>query len=165
VRDSHGMVHASVCNSVDALVDSAVAKSQLVALRTVEFCRNWGFSTLMLEGDSLIVVNALNRTGLNWSMYGNIIADIQAVFQGFHSWKICHTQWRANLAAHTLAKEGVHQATPIGPWPSSFSKNLKLKMLLFQFDLFSYLFILFFKLIFYFSFQENINILRRMIKK
>jgi len=69
------------------------------------------FPRIILEGDSLLMVNALNKTGLNWSMNGQILADIQEVLLCFQSWKICHTERRANSVAHQLAKEGVQNAT------------------------------------------------------
>jgi hypothetical protein len=77
------------------------------ALHTVEFCRNRSFTRIILEGDSLLVVQAINRNGGNWStMHGNIIADIQEGFLGFRSWKTCHTKRGANSTAHILALSG-----------------------------------------------------------
>jgi hypothetical protein len=74
-------------------------------------CRNRGFLYIVLEGDSSIVVNAINKGGLRWSIYGQILADIQGLVVCFHSWSMCHTRRGANNAAHFLAKEGLKYAT------------------------------------------------------
>jgi hypothetical protein len=39
-------------------------------------CRSRGFTRIILEGDSLIVVNALNTADKNWCNFGQILADI-----------------------------------------------------------------------------------------
>jgi ribonuclease HI len=57
--------------SLKARVNPAVAEA-FAALRAAEFCRNWGLDKIISEGDSLQVVNALNRPGQNWSMNGQI---------------------------------------------------------------------------------------------
>jgi ribonuclease HI len=103
-------VHAVFCHSVDALVDPVVADA-LTTLHTVEFCRNWSYTRLILEGDSLLVVQAINRTRVNWSRHENIIAYIKEVLTSIYSWKTCHTKQRANSTAHILAQVGAHHAT------------------------------------------------------
>jgi hypothetical protein len=104
---SHGFT--SVRLLVEASVDLVVAEA-LATLRTIEFCRNRGFTSLILEGDSLQVMNAISKIGLNRCMYGHVIADIQQVLHGFHSLKISHTKRGANSVAHPLDKDGVHQS-------------------------------------------------------
>jgi hypothetical protein len=71
----------------------------------VEFRRNRGLTSIILEGDSLLVDNAINMLGFNWSLLGNIISDIQGILYGFHNWKV----QRTNAVAHFLAKDGVNQ--------------------------------------------------------
>jgi ribonuclease HI len=110
VRDCIGRVVAAACHCVESLVEPAIAEA-LAALRTNEFCRNRGFLYIVLEGDSSIVVNAINKGGLRWSIYGQILADIQGLVVCFHSWSMCHTRRGANNAAHFLAKEGLKYAT------------------------------------------------------
>jgi ribonuclease HI len=84
------------------MVDPVVGEA-LAALHTVEFCRHNGFSSIVLEGDSLLVVQAINNTGVNWSRIGFIIDDIRNILKGFQWWKICHTKRQGNRVAHTLA--------------------------------------------------------------
>lgn len=85
---------------MNACVDPVVVEA-LAALHTVEFCHNRGLRSIILEGDSLIVVNAINKSGLNWSLLGNLILDIQGLLHGFHNWKVCYTPRGTNAAAHS----------------------------------------------------------------
>jgi hypothetical protein len=66
---------------------------------------------LFWKGDSLIVVNAINGVWLNWSFLENIILDIQTLLNEFLYWKVCYTPRGTNIAAHSLAKEGVIQGS------------------------------------------------------
>jgi hypothetical protein len=59
MSDFQGMVHAAFCHLVDVLVDPIVAEA-LAALHMVEFFRNQGYIRFVLEGDSLLVVYAIN---------------------------------------------------------------------------------------------------------
>jgi ribonuclease HI len=77
-------VQADFCLQVNILAEPVVGEA-LAALQMIEFCRIRGYTRIILEGDSLIVVQAINRIGENWSRYENIIADIQAVLAGFRS--------------------------------------------------------------------------------
>jgi ribonuclease HI len=108
VWDVHGFVVAALSHSVIVMGNPEVAEA-LAALHTIEFCRNHGFNSIILEGDSLIVVNAINRVGLNWSFLENIILDIQTLLKEFLYWKVCYTPRGTNIAAHSLVKEGVIQ--------------------------------------------------------
>jgi hypothetical protein len=60
MRDFQGTVHATFCHSVDVLVDPVLAEA-LATLHTVEFCKNQGYTRLILEEDSLLVVQAINH--------------------------------------------------------------------------------------------------------
>jgi hypothetical protein len=62
-----------------------------------------------LEDDSLIVVNAINRVGLNWSFLENIILNIQTLLKKFLHWKVCYSPRETNIATHSLTKEWVIQ--------------------------------------------------------
>jgi hypothetical protein len=56
-------------------------------------------------------VNALNAAGPNFSTYGQIVMDDQAVLHTFWSWQVYHTKRGAYPVAHGLAKEGVKHGT------------------------------------------------------
>jgi ribonuclease HI len=80
-------------SEVRFLTDPIIAES-FATLRVVEFYRNRGFSHIILEGDSLIVVTALNNRDDNWRSrrYEQIMNDIDVVIYCFDSWQCCHTK-------------------------------------------------------------------------
>jgi ribonuclease HI len=80
IRDSSGKVYAAASHVVDFLIDPIVGES-MAALKVVEFCKNMGLDRIMVEGDSLQVVNAINKPGLNWGKYGHIVANIHEVLR------------------------------------------------------------------------------------
>jgi ribonuclease HI len=82
IRDSNGNVNAAAIHVVDFLVDPVVGESMAV-LKVVEFCKNRGLDMIMVEGDSLQVVNSINKPGLNWGKCGHIVADIHEVLRSF----------------------------------------------------------------------------------
>lgn len=110
IKDSSGNVYATASHVVDFLTNTIVEES-MAALKAVEFCKNMGLDRIMVEGDSLQVVNAINKPGLNWGKYGHIVADIHEALRYFQMWKLCHTPREANSAAYMFAKEGIHFAS------------------------------------------------------
>jgi ribonuclease HI len=75
------------------------------ALHAVELCRDVGIQNLILEGDSLAVVKAIESRVQTNHYYGQIIEDIRVVLSSRRSWSVRHTKREANGAAHGLAKE------------------------------------------------------------
>ncbi|XP_042983225.1 uncharacterized protein LOC122312634 [Carya illinoinensis] len=103
VRDSSGMVMASMCSSMlldpDPLLGEAVA-----ALKASTLCSNIGLDQVMLEGDSLAVVQAVQSREECWSPTGLVIRDIKLVLSRICTWSIHHISRRLNVVAHVLAK-------------------------------------------------------------
>jgi ribonuclease HI len=102
----YGEGDAARSTTVEFSTEPVVAEA-IAALHAAEFSRDLGLQMIILEGDSLQVVNAIQDTGPNWSRYGHIVADIRTVLQGFQGWQICHTKRATNYAAHGLAKEAI----------------------------------------------------------
>ena len=65
-----------------------------------ELCRDLGLLDVILEGDSLQVVQALRSMSQNWSPYGQIVDDARSVLYT-RSWTVSHVRREANSAAHT----------------------------------------------------------------
>jgi hypothetical protein len=105
-RDYNGTVVAAACHSVMFFTEPIIVET-LATLRAVEFCINRGFFHNFWEGDSLIVITALNKRDENWRRHGQIMHDIDMVLNYFQSWRCCYTKRWTNKAAHRLAKEGV----------------------------------------------------------
>jgi hypothetical protein len=90
IRDFSGNLQAASCH-VEFLMADPVVGEALAALHTMEFCRDNGFSSIVLEGDSLLI-QAIDNTGVNWNMIGFIIDDIRIILKRFMWWRICHTK-------------------------------------------------------------------------
>jgi hypothetical protein len=60
----------------------------IAALRATEYCRNRGFSNIILEGDSLQVVQSLAKTDFNWTQHGQIMEDIREIMRSFPDWLV-----------------------------------------------------------------------------
>ncbi|XP_042958120.1 uncharacterized protein LOC122293670 [Carya illinoinensis] len=73
----------------------------------VLFSKEAGFLDLMLEADSLHVVEKLEKPVEDWSIGGLIVKDTRNVLKSFVSWSVCHTKRDANMVAHKLAKDAL----------------------------------------------------------
>jgi ribonuclease HI len=81
------------------------------AMLTVEFCKERGVQDIILEGDSLQVVQGLNERTPSWRRYGHLIDDTRALLGTYSRWMVHHVKRDANRAAHGLAKEGLRIVT------------------------------------------------------
>jgi ribonuclease HI len=104
IRDGNGLVTAALSRTVNVRMDPTTAEAT-AALHAVELCRDVGVQNLILEGDSLAVVKAIESRAQTNHYYGQIIEDIRVVLSSRRSWSVRHTKREANGAAHGLAKE------------------------------------------------------------
>jgi hypothetical protein len=74
VRDHAGGVVVMACETKEFVNDPAVAEA-LAARRGVELCEEWGIRKLLLEGDALLIVQALTSDIGGWAPYGMITMD------------------------------------------------------------------------------------------
>jgi ribonuclease HI len=84
-----------------------VVAEALGALRAAEFSRDLGFQDVILEGDSLAVVQDIQSLGSTCIAHGQIVEDTRFVLNSHRSWMIGHTKRNGNQAAHGLAKYAV----------------------------------------------------------
>jgi hypothetical protein len=67
------------------------------------------FQKVSFEGDSMIVVSALNREDHCWSAYGQLIEDTKIKLNSFSSKRVKHVPGVANNVSHCLAKFALSQ--------------------------------------------------------
>jgi ribonuclease HI len=106
VRDYQGFPLAAQSLVHNSLHSPVVAEA-LGALRAAEFSRDSGFQDVILEGDSLTVVQDIRAMVSNCTAHGQIVEDTWAVLNSRRSWMIGHTKREGNQAAHELAKFAV----------------------------------------------------------
>jgi ribonuclease HI len=107
-RDEMGEVKAALCTALPYIQNPSVAEA-FGARRAVEFARERGFSSIVIEGDSREVVLALGNSGDCCVSYGDLVSDTRALLSSFPHWKIAQVGREGNKATHCLAKLVVSQ--------------------------------------------------------
>jgi ribonuclease HI len=83
-RNSQGEVVASMsapkCYIIALDIAGAVA-----ALRAITFCRELGFTRVVLEGDAIQIVQVLKSSTHNWNSYGHLIKEARNQLHGIHT--------------------------------------------------------------------------------
>ncbi|XP_040987666.1 uncharacterized protein LOC121235384 [Juglans microcarpa x Juglans regia] len=103
VRNSEGAVMASLCSSMDLFPNPLLGEA-VAARRASSFCAELGLQHIILEGDSLSVVKAIQHKEDSWSDTGLVIRDIKVMLSKFLSWSVLHVHREVNVIAHHLAK-------------------------------------------------------------
>ncbi|XP_042974848.1 uncharacterized protein LOC122306483 [Carya illinoinensis] len=103
VRDSEGLVIASLCSSI-TLNPNPMLGEAVAALRATILCAELGLTQIIIEGDALNVVQAVQSEEENWNAFGMVIRDVKSLLSKVREWSIQHTHREFNVIAHTLAK-------------------------------------------------------------
>lgn len=90
-------------------VSSTVLAESLAASASVLFARNLGMVQLEVQGDAMLVVNALqsDTATLAHGSFGNVLNDARQVLKSFQSWKVTFGRRETNKIAHRLARLGL----------------------------------------------------------
>jgi ribonuclease HI len=103
VRDHEGMVVAAKCTTQRMINDPLNAET-IAAWAAACFIRLKGFDKIILEGDSMGVVQSLTGDAQCWAQAGQLIDDTKRILYDCSSWKVQHVHREANTAADRLAK-------------------------------------------------------------
>ena len=106
VRDHHREIIAALKRRETGSPESIQAEF-VGALMAAEFSRDLGLQDLILEGDSISIVNVLRSSVPNWSPFGQIIEDACGILFSRRSWDVMHVKREANMVAHFLAKNAI----------------------------------------------------------
>jgi ribonuclease HI len=79
----------------------------IAAWRAVILCEELGLQSVEFEGDSMVVVNALNSNTPYWRACGSIVEDTRDRLLQFLTWSVQHARREANQVAHFLAKHAL----------------------------------------------------------
>ena len=90
VRDNEGRVLASLAKKIP-LPQSVVDVEVTAARRALILAKELQFNSIVLEGDSAIITQALQAEELSLASFGNIIVEAQSYAKTFHSFKVNHT--------------------------------------------------------------------------
>ena len=105
VRDSTGLVIAALSQRV-RLPGSVDVVEALAACRAMHFARELNLHHMMIEGDSLRVIQAIIDTWLVQTLCGHIIDEIRLLSLLF-TCSFLHVNRKGNILAHALARRVV----------------------------------------------------------
>ena len=77
---------------------------------------------VILEGDSEIVINALNEAPHSLASFGLLIQDVKCFANLFHCIKFSHVHRKGNSVAHNLARHARH-VTGFQAWMENVSSH------------------------------------------
>lgn len=131
-RDSNGKVIAHKCSYYRYISDPLVAEA-FGAKLCAEFGMFIGFRSVILEGDAVGVVNALNRVDNYEGIVSNLIGETCLMLKNFDRWSVKHVGREGNKVAHSLAKLAVSNLQNqvwFGSFPSVLSELVTFEMYL-----------------------------------
>ena len=92
--------------SVSFLLSHSVDDMEaLVCWREIEFVAEIGLRRVIFEGETTMVINAINQGNAGFSTYGNIIEDIRCQAVVFQSFVFNHVSHSCNCVTDALAKK------------------------------------------------------------
>lgn len=89
IRDQNGKVAATLMSSHD-LYPYPLLGETFVTLKAVILCIELKLPNIVLESDSLSVVQAIKGVEGNWSSVGLLVRDIQKFLNCLLIWYVCH---------------------------------------------------------------------------
>ncbi|XP_028114804.1 uncharacterized protein LOC114312721 [Camellia sinensis] len=106
VRDHKGAVIAamSVKRASEMDVDFIVA---FAVLATIQFVLDMGLHHIILEGDSLVIVRALQSSWAFMASFGHFVEQAKSLLARFRSWGVKHVKREGNSVAYCLARMAI----------------------------------------------------------
>ena len=93
----------------------------LAARRALWFGRELDFHSVVVEGDSKIIINSINGNTMDHSEFGHILHDIKFLCSFFSCISFQHVRRQGNGLAHKLARRAL--SNPLDVWMESVPPN------------------------------------------
>ena len=103
IRDSLGQVAAVLCRKLEAPLSPLEAESKAFEAGIL-FALSRGFTDVVLEGDSQVLVNALAGSSSSPSAMASVIQGVLELCMGFTQIQFFHVKRQGNTPAHLVAK-------------------------------------------------------------
>ena len=107
VRDSNGQAIASLSEQTSLPFSPEIVEAMATA-RAISFVQDLGFTSFILEGDSVNVINTLNSDEKSLSNYGHILSSTKSMLVASSCVSFSHVRCAGNYVAHNLAKHARH---------------------------------------------------------
>ena len=95
----------------------------LATRRAAAFTREMGIESCILEGDSQIVIKALQDGDKTFSEFGHLLQDMLSHLNSFKNWSLSHTLKQGNAVADALARRAKF-SFPFTIWLESVPPDL-----------------------------------------
>ena len=106
-RDVNGLVLASCAKKIHQSF-KPVEIEAIAAATALTFAKDLSFQRIILEGDSLEVIQALLEKIETLTPTGLLLEDVRSLSQNFDLLLYSHTKRDGNVVAHSLAKYALH---------------------------------------------------------
>ncbi|XP_050290614.1 uncharacterized protein LOC126728906 [Quercus robur] len=122
VRDLAGLVISTLSQKI-RFPGLAVMVEALVACRAVFFAKEISVFRVVVEGDSLQVIKAVNSLKRSKTPYGHIIDETRLLSSSLSCYNFVHVQREGNKLAHALARRAV-VSIDTDVWMEDLSRDL-----------------------------------------
>ena len=103
IRDEYGLVLGS-CSKLLPQAYSAMVVEALAAATALALAEDLGMTRVILEGDSLVIINALREEEQILSPIGLLLEDVRMLSISFQKLLYSHTKREGNSVAHNLTR-------------------------------------------------------------
>jgi ribonuclease HI len=115
IRDGRGLPIATLCKRFHCLhtVDDAEA---IAAREAVQLAKDVGLTKVEVEGDSLVIFQALKQQEACFASYGDIVQDVLHLSRSLHRVGFSHVRRNGNRVAHVLARNAIVLSSDFLVW-------------------------------------------------
>ena len=107
IRASEGGLVASLAEKIP-LPQMVVGVEAAAARKAIMLVKDLSLSSIILEGDSEIITQAVQAEEQSLASYGNLIKEIRFHADSFLNFRVSHVKRKGNSVAHNLARHARH---------------------------------------------------------
>lgn len=122
IRDSTSLIICALSQKI-RLLSLVVMVGALAASRAISFAREISILRVMVEGDSLQVIKAINASKPSKAPFGHIIDEIKLSSSFLPCYSFVHVKHKGNKLAHALVRRAVLSAD-IDVWLEDLPRDL-----------------------------------------
>ena len=122
IRNNNGLVMAAFSQPIP-LPTSVETVEVLAESSAVCLARDLNFDQVIFEGNTEVIIKAINNGGFSSSSLGHIIRDIKLLSSAFNKVSFSHTRKQGNRVAHGLARMACNFST-FQVWMEDVPSNL-----------------------------------------
>ncbi|XP_042950059.1 uncharacterized protein LOC122282170 [Carya illinoinensis] len=108
LRNDRGLVLFSASKMENGVIIDPMEVELLAILRGLQLCIRMGILELVIESDSLMLVEELNNTSESRLARGNLVHEVKKLIKRIPRYSVQHKGRMANEAAHNLARYAKH---------------------------------------------------------